>query len=73
MIITLIRRYGIRAGSGDTCAGALAEARRSIVAGRAKLCRLSRAAAAVSGLMAQRVPFIVTEMGADAEPFLLHL
>ena len=26
----------------------------------------------ISGLMAQRVPFIVAELGADAEPFMLH-
>jgi len=39
----------------------------------AKLCRLSRDVAFVSGLMAQRVPFIVTELGADADPFMLHV
>src|SRR2546421_1536071 len=39
----------------------------------AKLCRLSRDVAFISGLMAQRVPFIVTELGADADPFMLHL
>ena len=39
----------------------------------AKLCRLSRDVAFVSGLMAQRVPFIVTELGADADPFMLHI
>jgi DNA invertase Pin-like site-specific DNA recombinase len=27
----------------------------------------------VSGLMAQRVPFIVAELGRDADPFMLHL
>jgi DNA invertase Pin-like site-specific DNA recombinase len=27
----------------------------------------------ISGLMANRVPFVVTELGADADPFLLHL
>jgi hypothetical protein len=27
----------------------------------------------VSGLMAQRVPFIVAELGWDADPFMLHL
>ena len=26
-----------------------------------------------SGLMAHRVPFIVTELGLDVDPFLLHL
>jgi DNA invertase Pin-like site-specific DNA recombinase len=39
----------------------------------AKLCRLSRDVAFVSGLMAQRVPFIVAELGADADPFMLHI
>jgi DNA invertase Pin-like site-specific DNA recombinase len=38
-----------------------------------KLDRLSRDVAFVSGLMAQRVPFIVAELGRDAEPFMLHL
>jgi DNA invertase Pin-like site-specific DNA recombinase len=55
-------------------AAALAAAR----AGRcpvlvAKLDRLSRDVAFVAGLMAQRVPFIVAELGADADPFMLHL
>jgi hypothetical protein len=27
----------------------------------------------IAGLMAQRVPFIVAELGADADPFMLHL
>jgi DNA invertase Pin-like site-specific DNA recombinase len=39
----------------------------------AKLCRLSRDVHFISGLMAQRVPFVVTELGADADPFMLHL
>jgi DNA invertase Pin-like site-specific DNA recombinase len=39
----------------------------------AKLDRLSRDVHFVSGLMAQKVPFIVTELGADADPFMLHL
>src|SRR5271156_2236879 len=38
----------------------------------AKLCRLSRDVAFISGLMAQRVPFIVTELGVDADPFMLQ-
>ena len=38
-----------------------------------KLDRLSRDVAFVAGLMAQRVPFIVTELGRDADPFMLHL
>ena len=39
----------------------------------AKLCRLSRDVAFISGLMAQRVPFIVAELGTDADPFMLHI
>src|SRR6516165_3979008 len=39
----------------------------------AKLDRLSRDVAFISALMAQRVPFIVAELGADADPFMLHI
>jgi DNA invertase Pin-like site-specific DNA recombinase len=39
----------------------------------AKLDRLSRDVAFIAGLMAQGVPFIVTELGADADPFMLHI
>jgi len=39
----------------------------------AKLDRLSRDVHFVSGLMTHRVPFIVAELGADADPFMLHL
>jgi DNA invertase Pin-like site-specific DNA recombinase len=53
---------------------ALVEARKSKAAVIvAKLDRLSRDVAFVAGLMAQRVPFIVAELGADADPFMLHL
>jgi DNA invertase Pin-like site-specific DNA recombinase len=38
-----------------------------------KLDRLSRDVAFVSGLMAQRVPFMVAELGRDIDPFMLHL
>jgi DNA invertase Pin-like site-specific DNA recombinase len=38
-----------------------------------KLDRLSRDVAFVAGLMAQRVPFMVAELGRDADPFMLHL
>lgn len=55
-------------------AGALDAARRSgcpvIVA---KLDRLSRDVAFISGLMSRKVPFIVAELGADVDPFVLHL
>jgi DNA invertase Pin-like site-specific DNA recombinase len=39
----------------------------------AKLDRLSRDVAFIAGLMAQRVPFIVAELGANADPFMLHI
>jgi DNA invertase Pin-like site-specific DNA recombinase len=39
----------------------------------AKLDRLSRDVHFISGLMSHRVPFIVAELGADADPFMLHL
>jgi DNA invertase Pin-like site-specific DNA recombinase len=39
----------------------------------AKLDRLSRDVHFISGLMAQRVPFLVAELGADVDPFILHL
>lgn len=39
----------------------------------AKLDRLSRDVAFVARLMAQRVPFIVAELGRDADPYMLHL
>lgn len=39
----------------------------------AKLDRLSRDVAFIAGLMSQRVPFIVTELGKDADPFMLHI
>jgi len=38
-----------------------------------KLDRLSRDVHFISGLMAHRVPFIVTELGSDVDPFILHL
>jgi len=39
----------------------------------AKLDRLSRDVHFISGLMVQRVPFIVTELGLDVDPFMLHI
>ena len=39
----------------------------------AKLGRLSRDAHFISGLMVRRVPFIVTELGPDVDPFMLHI
>jgi DNA invertase Pin-like site-specific DNA recombinase len=55
-------------------AAALTEARRrKVPVAVAKLDRLSRDVAFIAGLMASRVPFIVAELGADADPFMLHL
>jgi DNA invertase Pin-like site-specific DNA recombinase len=55
-------------------AAALADARkRRCPAMVAKLDRLSRDVHFISGLMTHRVPFIVAELGADADPFMLHL
>src|SRR5262249_18365927 len=39
----------------------------------AKLDRLSRDVHFISGLMAERVPFVVAELGNDVDPFILHL
>lgn len=38
-----------------------------------KLDRLSRDVHFISGLMVQKVPFVVCELGSGVEPFLLHL
>ena len=38
-----------------------------------KLDRLSRDVHFISGLMSQRVPFIVTAFGKDMDPFMLHI
>jgi DNA invertase Pin-like site-specific DNA recombinase len=55
-------------------AAALGQARKakcSVVV--AKLDRLSRDVHFISGLMSHRVPFVVCELGADVDPFVLHL
>jgi DNA invertase Pin-like site-specific DNA recombinase len=55
-------------------ATALSEARRQrCYVGVAKLDRLSRDVHFISGLMVHRVPFVVAELGADVDPFILHL
>lgn len=51
---------------------ALAKVRNCRVA-VAKLDRLSRDVHFISGLMSQRVPFVVTELGPDIDPFMLHI
>ena len=60
--------------AGPQLAAALAAARSAkcpVVV--AKLDRLSRDVAFIAGLMVQKVPFIVAELGIDADPFMLHL
>ena len=55
-------------------AAALADARKGkcpVVV--AKLDRLSRDVAFISGLMSKRVPFIVAELGPNVDPFMLHI
>jgi DNA invertase Pin-like site-specific DNA recombinase len=80
--ITLISEYTeVESGKGSDAldrrpqlAAALSAARQQkcpVVV--AKLDRLSRDVAFISGLKASRVPFIVAEFGADADPFMLHL
>lgn len=55
-------------------AAALREAkRRQCAVVVAKLDRLSRDVAFVAGLMSERVPFIVAELGRDTDPFTLHI
>lgn len=57
-------------------AAALAEARRhgkGTPVAVSKLDRLSRDVHFISGLMTQRVPFLVAELGADTDAFILHL
>jgi DNA invertase Pin-like site-specific DNA recombinase len=39
----------------------------------AKLDRLSRDVHFISGLMAHRIPFLVAELGADVDPFMIHI
>src|SRR6516164_1669054 len=39
----------------------------------AKLDRLSRDVAFISGLMSKRVPFIVANLGRNQDPFMLHI
>jgi DNA invertase Pin-like site-specific DNA recombinase len=57
-----------------TLAKALSEAKkRGVPVLVSKLDRLSRDVFFISGLMANRVEFIVTELGRQADPFVLHL
>ncbi|ATR19398.1 DNA-invertase (plasmid) [Roseomonas mucosa] len=51
---------------------AAAKRQRSVMLA-AKLDRLSRDVHFIAGLMVQRVPFLVAELGADVDPFMLHI
>ena len=64
----------IETGSGADALAALKAAKhqRASVA-VAKLDRLSRDVAFIAGLMSQKVPFIVTALGKDVDPFTLHI
>jgi DNA invertase Pin-like site-specific DNA recombinase len=78
----IIREYTeIESGKGADAlarrpqlAAALAEARRKrCPIAVAKLDRLSRDVHFISGLMSERVRFIVCELGEETDPFVLHL
>lgn len=54
--------------------GALADAKsRKCPVLVAKLCRLGRDVHFISGLMVNKVPFVVAELGPDVDPFMLHV
>src|SRR5436305_243788 len=71
----------VETGKGSDALERRAQLAAALAAGRARKCpvivakldRLSRDVAFIAGLMAQRVPFIVAELGVDADPFMLHL
>jgi DNA invertase Pin-like site-specific DNA recombinase len=55
-------------------AAAIADARkRKCAVVVANLDRLSRSVHFISGLMAENVPFVVTQFGLDVDPFMLHI
>lgn len=71
----------VETGKGDDAIERRPELRAALSAARthrcaiivAKLDRLSRDVAFISGLMSQRVPFVVAELGPDVDPFMLHV
>jgi DNA invertase Pin-like site-specific DNA recombinase len=76
--ITIIGHYtDVESGKSDDrpqLKAAMAAAKRAKVPVlAAKLCRISRDVAYISGLMAQRVPFVIAELGRDCDPFMLHI
>jgi DNA invertase Pin-like site-specific DNA recombinase len=78
--LQIIAEYSeIRTGRGSLArrpilAAAIKQARRAkAVICVASLDRLSRDVHFISGLMARRIPFIVTKLGINADPCLLHI
>ena len=80
--LTLIAEFvEVETGKGVDALDRRPQLAAALAAGRARKCpvvvakldRLSRDVAFIAGLMAQRVPFIVAELGSDADPFMLHL
>lgn len=71
----------VETGKGSNAIEARPQLRAAIEAARkvggdvivAKLDRLSRDVHFISGLMANKVRFIVAELGPDADPFMLHI
>lgn len=71
----------VETGKGADALETRPELKAAIAAGRrrgcrvavAKLDRLSRDVHFISGLMSQRVPFVVADLGPDVDPFVLHL
>src|SRR6516164_9703647 len=63
------RRHGIYCAGKDQADATVF----ALMKGSSRPSRLSRDVHFISGLMAQRVPFIVAELSADADPFMLHL
>jgi DNA invertase Pin-like site-specific DNA recombinase len=79
---TLMTEYEeVETGSGDDALDRRPQLAAALDAARvmkaavvvAKLDRLSRDVAFIASLMSQRVPFVVTELGADVDPFFLHI
>jgi len=70
-IARTIRSY--RAGSKLTAKARQAGQKANAPIAVAKLDRLSRDVHFISGLTVHRIPFIVAELGADIDPFMLHI
>jgi DNA invertase Pin-like site-specific DNA recombinase len=71
----------VESGKGSDALATRPQLRKALEAARkakaavavAKLDRLSRDVHFISGLMSHKVPFLVAELGADADPFMLHI